>query len=71
MRTALKLMLPAAALALGLAVSAAQAAPASTGLAPLKVLTPSAVEQTHWVYRCWHDHYGHKHCHRVWVRHYH
>jgi hypothetical protein len=69
MRNALRVLAPAALLVAGLAVSA-EAAPAGTGLAPLKTLpeASSVVEKTYWVRRCWRGRYGRLHCTRVWVR---
>ena len=73
MKNSIKLMLPAAAMLLGLAARSASAAPAGTGLAPLKTLpvASSAVEKTYWVKKC-HKVRRHGHwrvvCHRVWVK---
>jgi hypothetical protein len=68
---ALKQVLAAAAVAVGLgfAAGAAEAAPAGSGLAPLKAATGGAplAEKAYWVRRCWWSR-GRKHCRRVWVR---
>jgi hypothetical protein len=70
MRKALRILAPAALLVAGLAVTGAEAAPAGTGLAPLKTLpeASSVVEKTYWVRRCYRGRYGRLHCYRVWVR---
>lgn len=75
MQKALRSLATAALLVTGLAVTSAEAAPAASGLTPLKALpeASSAVEKTYWVTKCYWRH-GHKHCHKVWVkphRHYH
>lgn len=75
MRMTLRALAPAALLVAGLAVTGAEAAPAATGLAPLKALPEAAsvVEKTYWVRKCYRGRYGRLHCHRVWVaphRHY-
>ena len=75
MRMTLRALVPAALLVAGLAVTGAEAAPAGTGLAPLKTLpeASSVVEKTYWVRKCYRGNYGRLHCHRVWVaphRHY-
>jgi hypothetical protein len=64
----LRAVLAAAVLALGLGMAQAEAAPAASGLAPIKAATDagSAVEKTHYVRRCWWSH-GHRHCRNVWV----
>jgi hypothetical protein len=70
MQKALRTLAPAALLVAGLAVTSAEAAPAATGLTPLKTLpeASSVVEKTYWVVRCHRNRYGVKHCHRVWVK---
>ena len=72
----LRVLVPAAVIAIGLAATSAEAAPAGTGLAPLKSASEgsSVVEKTYWVRRCYRARYGRLHCHRVWVaphRHHH
>ncbi len=68
MMNALKAMLGALALVIGLSLSQAEAAPAASGLAPIKSASAagSAVEAIHYTRRCWWSH-GHRHCRRVWV----
>jgi hypothetical protein len=68
MLNALKAILGALALVIGLSLGQAEAAPAASGLAPIKAASSvgSAVEKTHYVRRCWWSH-GHRHCRRVWV----
>ncbi|MGD9802179.1 MAG: hypothetical protein AB7E81_23980 [Hyphomicrobiaceae bacterium] len=74
MKLSLKLLAPAALLIAGLAVSSAQAAPAGSGLTPLKSVseTSTLAEKTRWVRRCVRTRHGLR-CHRVWVqpRHHH
>lgn len=68
MFNALKLAVPAAVLAMGLAVSGAEAAPAAGGMTPLKAVTETSTtaENVRWVKKCsWHR--GHRHCRSVWV----
>lgn len=62
------LILPAIAIAAGLAVTSASAAPVSGPTGALKSLpeASSAVEKTYWVTRCHWARWG-KRCHRVWV----
>jgi len=69
MKILLKVLAPAALLAAGLAVSTAEAAPAGSGLAPLKGApeASSMAEETRWVRRCYHTRYGRVRCHNVWV----
>lgn len=70
MRLSWKLLAAAALLVVGLAVSGAEAAPAGSGLAPLKSVpeaSSSLVEKTYWVRRCYYTRYGRR-CHRVWVK---
>ncbi len=59
---------PLMGLAVGLAATAAGAAPVGSGLGDLKndPAAASAVEKTYWAVRC-HYHRGYKHCNRVWV----
>jgi hypothetical protein len=69
---ALKHVLTAAAvsLGLGLAAGAATAAPAGGGLATAGTAANDAAplaEKVYWTTRCWY-HRGHRHCERVWVR---
>ena len=69
MKLSLKVLAPAALLVAGLFVSTAEAAPAGSGLAPLKG-APEATnlaEKTYWVRRCHRTRYGLR-CHRVWVK---
>jgi hypothetical protein len=69
MRLSLKVLAPAVLLAAGLAMSSAEAAPAASGLTPLKG-TPEAssmAEETRWVKRCYRHRHGVR-CHRVWVQ---
>ncbi|MEZ5818817.1 MAG: hypothetical protein R3D44_17220 [Hyphomicrobiaceae bacterium] len=69
MHFSLKVLAPAALLAVGLAVSSAEAAPAGSGLAPLGS-APEAktlAEKTYWVRRCYRTYHGLR-CHRVWVK---
>lgn len=74
MKLSLKLLAPAALLIAGLAISSAEAAPAGSGLVPLKNApeASSLAEKTYWVRRCYRTYYGVR-CRRVWVaprRHY-
>ncbi|MDX2154933.1 MAG: hypothetical protein SFW09_00355 [Hyphomicrobiaceae bacterium] len=68
MRHVVKMLLPAAVLAVGLSAGNAEAAPAGNGLAPLKAASGagSAVENAYWVRRCHRTRWGVR-CHRVWV----
>jgi len=69
MKLSLKVLAPAALLVAGLAVSSAQAAPAGSGLAPLKNApeASSLAEKTYWVRKCYRRGYR-TYCHRVWVK---
>jgi len=73
MKLSLKVLAPAALLVAGLAVSSAEAAPAGSGLTPLKNVpeaSASLAEKTRWVRRCHRTRWGVR-CHRVWVGHHH
>lgn len=69
MRKTLKYLLPAAILAIGLAATGAEAAPAGAGLAPLGSAPEASTmaEKTYWVRKCHRARYGRVVCHRVWV----
>lgn len=69
MKLSLKVLAPVAALIVGLAISTAEAAPAGSGLAPLKNApeASSLAEKTYWVRRCYRTYRGVR-CRRVWVK---
>lgn len=70
MKWFLKVLAPAALLVAGLAISSAEAAPAGSGLVPLKSASEassSIAEKTRWVRRCYRTYRGVR-CRRVWVK---
>ncbi|MGE0767529.1 MAG: hypothetical protein AB7L90_13780 [Hyphomicrobiaceae bacterium] len=69
MKWFLKVLAPVALLVAGLLVSTAEAAPAGSGLAPLKNAPEASTlaEKTYWVRKCHRTYHGLR-CHRVWVK---